>query len=337
MYHGHFNGTHYDAGFRWGQQLRKHGTTLDFCPTFALTADKYAFAAQCKPIYQQYYPKVLQEIAGIADGNGVPAETLQAMLFSMYCFEFDNKCTCFALSTGNEILFCRNSDFLVSLEKLYMNCLYNLDGTHSFNGNTTAYVQMEDGVNRHGLAAGLTFVYPHLRKPGLNAGMLVRYILEHCTTTKEAISALQTLPIASCQTITLADATGEIAVVECNAQAVTIIPPAPGTHFVATANNFNAPQMAQYRNPPLLNDWQSGLRYQTAVSALSIDATQYSPQFVQDILSGNHGFLCQYDRKKGADTVWSVVYDLKRKEIWRVEGNPGRKPFRQDTRMKLLY
>jgi predicted choloylglycine hydrolase len=31
-----------------------------------------------------------------------------------------------------------------------MNCIYNLDGSYAFNGNTTAYAEMEDGVNEHG-------------------------------------------------------------------------------------------------------------------------------------------------------------------------------------------
>ncbi len=75
----------------------------------------------------------------------------------MYCFEFSNHCTCFAFQDNNHIIFGRNSDFLVELEKLYMNCLYRLDNVYAFNGNTTAFVQMEDGVNEYGLAVGLTF------------------------------------------------------------------------------------------------------------------------------------------------------------------------------------
>lgn len=45
--------------------------------------------------------------------------------------------------------------------------------------------------------------------------------------------------------------------------------------------------------------------------------------------------MCQYDRKKSADTVWSIIYDLKCKQMWRVEGNPSRKKFKEDTRMRL--
>lgn len=334
MYHARFSGTHYNAGFKWGQQLLAHGKKLDFCPTFKLTEEMYKFAGQCLEEYEKYFPEVLDEIRGIADGNQIPVETLQAILFCMYCFEFNNKCTSFAFSCGDEIIFGRNSDFLVSLEKLYMNCIYRFEGSFSFNGNTTAFVQMEDGTNEHGLAAGLTFIYPKLRKPGLNAGMLIRYILEKCRTTEEAIAQLKGLPIASAQTITLADKNGDIAVVECNPQELVVIKPKQGGHFVAAANNFKSTQMKQYRNPGI-DDWRADERYQTVYDALNGGEEKYSVQFAKEILSGRYGFICQYDRKKNADTVWSVVYDLKRKQIWRAEGNPSRKSFKEDSRMRF--
>lgn len=45
--------------------------------------------------------------------------------------------------------------------------------------------------------------------------------------------------------------------------------------------------------------------------------------------------MCQYDRKKNADTVWSVIFNLTEKKIYRVEGNPGRKQFKEDLRFDL--
>lgn len=334
MYHGKFKGTHYEVGYKWGNLLLKLGKKIDFCPTFQLTKEKYAFASECLKEYKKYFPEILEEIQGIADGNDVSVQTLHSILFCMYCFEFDNKCTCFAFSTDSEIVFARNSDFLVSLEKLYMNCIYHLKDSYSFNSNTTAYVQMEDGVNEHGLAVGLTFVYPKIRKPGLNSGMLVRYLLEKCRTTKEAVAELHRLPIASAQTITIADKDGEIAVVECNPENIVVIRQEQNEQFVATANNFNSPQMQPYRNPDI-DDWRSIDRYQTAYNSLKNNNENYSITFAQSVLAGKYGFMCQYDRKKNADTVWSVVYDLKRKQIWRVEGNPSRKKFKEDARMKI--
>ncbi|WP_027399135.1 C45 family autoproteolytic acyltransferase/hydolase [Anaerovorax odorimutans] len=334
MYHGRFKGTHYEVGFKWGKMLLNNKKKLDFCPTFELTEEKYKFANQCLEKYKKYFPEILDEIKGIADGNEIPMKILQTILFCMYCFEFDNKCTCFAFSSNNEIIFGRNSDFLVSLEKLYMNCIYNLTNSYSFNSNTTAYVQMEDGVNEHGLATGLTFVYPKIRKPGLNAGMLIRYILEKCKSTKEAVDEIYRLPIASAQTITIADKKGDIAVIECNPEKIIVIKQKQKEKFVATANNFNSLQMKSYRNPHI-DDWRSDDRYQTVYNALKNNEKSYSIEFAQSLLSGKYGFICQYDRSKNADTVWSVVYDLKHKQIWRAEGNPSKKNFKEDTRMNF--
>ena len=149
------------------------------------------------------------------------------------------------------------------------------------------------------------------------------------------MSGSNRLPIASAQTITLADAKGDIAVVECNPEHVVIIGAGEGENFVATANNFNSALMQPYRNPEI-DDWRSDERYQTAHNALKDTEKEfYNFAFAKAILSGKYGFMCQYDRKKNADTAWSVIYDLKRKQIWRVEGNPSRKEFKPDTRMNL--
>lgn len=45
--------------------------------------------------------------------------------------------------------------------------------------------------------------------------------------------------------------------------------------------------------------------------------------------------MCQYDRSMDADTVWSVIYDIKNSCIYRVEKNPKRKEFKEDTRLKF--
>ena len=47
--------------------------------------------------------------------------------------------------------------------------------------------------------------------------------------------------------------------------------------------------------------------------------------------------MCQYDRKTGADTVWSVIYDIQNLKVYRVEGNPSRKQFEEDKRLKFVY
>ena len=335
MYHARFKGSHYEAGFKYGALLKSHGKIIHGSPTFRITDELKAFVRSCLPVYREYYPEVLEEMQGVADGQGSPPENIADLLIPMYCFSPDHHCTAFAVADGTNILLGKNSDFLVSIEKFYMNCLYALSSAYAFNGNTTAFIQIEDGMNEKGLAAALTFLYPHIRKPGLNAGMLTRYLLEKCATTEEAVAALKSLPIASAQTITLADRNGKIAVVECNPAHLEVIRPDPDAHFVAAANCFHSAVMREYRTPPDVDSWRAEERYETAWNALTEHDGAYSLDFCEDILSGKYGFICQYDRKKNADTVWSAVYDVKNLHFYRVEGNPSRKPFKADERLKF--
>ncbi|MDO5556880.1 MAG: C45 family peptidase [Clostridia bacterium] len=330
MYHARFKGSHYEAGFRYGSCLNKNGITLNQCPTFPIDEKRIKFGKECLKIYKELYPEIVEEIKGLAEGNETSFEFLFTMLSTMYCFNVDNRCSCFAFKDKDNIIFGRNSDFLVSIEKYYMNVLYNLNDSYAFNGNTTAFIEIEDGVNEHGLAIGLTFIAIDKVKPGLNAGILLRYLLEKCKTVDEAINQLKILPIASAQTITMADSTGNMVVVECNSEKIEIVQ--PENNFVCATNIFHTESMKKY-NLKDFDNWRADERFQTMQKAF--EKANFSLNLANEVLSGKHGFICQYNRKENSDTVWSVIYDLKNKKIFRVEGNPGRKPFKEDTRFKF--
>ena len=127
MYHGRFKNSHYEAGYKWGSLLYKNGNIISNQHTFVITKERKEFAKECLPMYEKYYPEILEEIRGIADGQRSSYEDLYTFLISMYCFEFNNHCTCIAVKNKDNILFGRNSDFLVSLEKAnYMDWQYSL-------------------------------------------------------------------------------------------------------------------------------------------------------------------------------------------------------------------
>jgi len=93
-------------------------------------------------------------------------------------------------------------------------------------------------------------------------------------------------------------------------------------------------KMKKYNNYEV-DDWKAEERYLVAYNTLKEYKNAYSFNLVRDILSGKYGFMCQYDRKTDADTVWSVIYDITNNDIYRVEGNPKRKEFKKDTRLKF--
>lgn len=336
MYHAHFRGTHYEAGFRWGSLLLKHKNIILENIPFEITQERIDYALSCLPIYEKYYHEIVEEIQGLADGQQCDVRILQAVLFSMYSMPPSCNCSCFAFTTEQEILLGRNSDFLTEIERLNQNVVYKLtDGVYSFTGNTTAFIEIEDGVNEHGLAVGLTSVYPNQCKPGFNAGMIVRYLLEKCRNVSEAVSCLYQLPIASAQTLTLADTMGTITVIECNAEQIKVEKTLNNNlSFVCATNTFHFPEMIGYNNDKIDN-WFAEERYQTLYSAFNRKNGGFNLPFAEKLLSGDYGFLCQYDRSTGKDTVWSVIYDMKRHKIYRSEGNPGRHKFKEDTRFQF--
>jgi len=335
MYHDRFEGTHYEIGFRWGALLEKRGNYILDHIGFPITAERLAFSESCLPVYQEFFPEILQEIRGIADGQKCDEKKLRAFLFSMYAMPPCCNCSCFAVANGRNVLFGRNSDFLTELEKSNRNVLYRFTTqSWSFTGNTTAFVQMEDGVNEHGLAIGLTSVQPTSIKPGMNAGLLLRYFLEKCKSSEEVVGLLHTLPISSAQTFTIADAAGNIAVAECCSEKVAIRRPSEQEPYVCATNVFRSDEMAPF-NIAGIDNWQTEERYETLASALNRNADTMDLELAADLLSGKFGFLCQYDRKSGKDTVWSVLYDLTHGKIYRAEGNPSRHRFQEDTRFQM--
>ena len=333
MHKPRLRGKHYDIGYRQGSYIYKKGVRIE--RFFNLTGEKRDFGGRCIVECQKVFPEVLEEIKGLADGTRNDYRNFASFILCMYCFEFQNWCTCFACKNEQAIIFGRNSDFAVSLEGQYASAFYKPEGGYSFIANSTAMVQMEDGVNEHGLAAGLTLNNMEIIRPGLNAGLIVRYFLEKCKTVKEALLSLTALPLSSAQIFTLADKTGDMAVVECNCEKTVVLRPENDNHFVAAANHFVSSRMQQYQhNEELYAEYRSKDRYNTAYNALK-GRNDYSVTLAQDILSGRCGFMCQYDRSKGLDTVWSSVYDLKNGKIYRAEGNPSRVKFKEDKRLSF--
>lgn len=89
MYHARFKGTHYEIGLKWGNQLLKYGNILLDNVPFPISQERIDFARVCRPFYEKWYPQVLEEIKGIAEGQKAEIDKLEAVLFSMYCIQPD--------------------------------------------------------------------------------------------------------------------------------------------------------------------------------------------------------------------------------------------------------
>lgn len=334
MYHLKFKGNHYEIGYKWGRKLLENNIFLLKNIPFPITEEHKNFAKQSENYYKEFFPEILEEIKGVANGQKIDYDLLLSFLLSMYCVVPNCNCSCLVIKNDKNIILGRNSDFIVTLEKLSMNCIYKLSNGYSFMGNTTSFVEIEDGINEYGLAIGFTSIYPTVINYGFNSGMIIRLILEKCKTVVEALNLLKKIPISSSQTFVLADITGEIALVECNCKKVKISRNFKKNDYFISTNVFHNKNMLKY-NKANYDNWFSEERYQTLKNFFNENFIDCDVEKIKKLLSGKNGFICQYDRKTNKDTIWSSIYELSNNKIWRTEGNPRRKKFIEDKRYFL--
>lgn len=331
MYHQRVKGGHYDIGLKTGKILKKK--KIDFDRLIDLNQFQKNFGKKSQEILAEVFPEVCEEIRGMTDGLNHPYGEFAAWLLCMGCCYDPKGCTAFCFIHDNNVFYGRNNDLPPFLKKTSASILYELKNGHSFIGNTSSMINFEEGLNEYGLAVAMEFIVPTMIVPGMNSVFLVRYILEKCATTKEAIDALKSLPIASACNIVMADNRGEMAVAECMPKRVFLRRPAPDENFLVAANHFVSEEMS-CNNASII--FSSDRRYQTAYNALkNIDCLD-GIEFAQAILSGKHGFMCQYDKALHFETIWSSVFDVSNGKIFRAEGNPSRTKFKEDIRAQKL-
>ena len=158
--------------------------------------------------------------------------------------------------------------------------------------------------------------------------------LEKCKLAEDFIHLLHSVPIASSQTFVVADAQGNGMLIECSSNDLEVISLAENRLFACSTNMFHTNKMKKYNHLPE-DTWQAEERYSVMTSYLAKTANHFDLKKAQSLLAGEQGFLCQYDRTTGKDTVWSVIYDVPEGGIYRVEGNPSRKAFKKDERFLI--
>ena len=340
MYHPRFSGDHYEMGRKMGAIFQRNNAR------FPIKLDSFQIkhGRQCKAILGKHFPEAMEEIRGVTDTIGYDNDTFTSWMMCMgSCLDIHNSectevrgCTAFSFTKNNKVYHARDNDLPPFLKKISKSIYYRPQNGNRFILNTSSFINGEEGINHCGLVAAMTFVLPQFDeiRPGINSVFIVRYILEKCDTVDDGIRALEGLPIASSCNIILTDSSRKMAVVECNPFKMNIRYPEKsktGEDFIVTVNHFTSKQMWKH-DASDRNAYFSEDRYQTAYQALNHIDCSDGVEHAKNILSGKHGFICQYDNKLNFDTIWASVFDVSNQKIYRAEGNPSRAHFKEDLR-----
>lgn len=342
MYHLRLKGGHYEMGVKRGKLFKRSQIS------FPLHLDDFQLkhGKRSEKILRKFFPEVCAEIKGVSDTIGVDYLHFVSWMLCMGCCMYNLEdnipveirgCTAFAYSKGGRVIYGRNNDLPPYLREGSKSEIYAPNGGNSFQITTSSFINGEEGLNEHGLAAAMTFVMTDLKKiqPGFNSCFIVRYLLEKSNNTEQAISLLMDLPIASHCNILLADQRGRMAVVECT-PSVKKIREAENFHngrIVCTVNSFISEEMQSYDDANG-KDYDSKKRYKVVMDSFS--SGQIRDNYIEttkQLLKGDFGFMCQYDHEPDFETVWSSIFDLKSLTIYRAEGDPRKKNFVCDNRL----
>ena len=341
MYHPRLKGSHYKMGQKMGAIFKKSRAEFPV----HLDAFQAKFGRESAILLRKYFPGAAEEIRGITDVIKYDHDLFTAWMMCMGCC-LDlvrgssveaRGCTAFSFINQGKVYYGRNNDLPPFLKKVSKSIYYQPRDKLAFMLNTSSFVNGEEGINEAGLAAAMTFVKPKLEeiKPGINSVFLVRYMLENCRNVIEGMESLNNLPIASSCNIILADITGEMVVAECNPVEIHVRYPDKkknGEKFIITVNHFTS-EVMQKHDASNGNVYFSKERYQTVFDALKNINHDHGISYAKNILSGKHGFICQYQRKLNFDTIWSSIFDITGKKILRAEGNPQRSKYIVDRRL----
>lgn len=66
MYHSRWRGSHYEAGLHYGNILHKNG--VNPTSSIPISDERKEFSVKCLPIYEKFYPEIVEEIKGMANG-----------------------------------------------------------------------------------------------------------------------------------------------------------------------------------------------------------------------------------------------------------------------------
>ena len=341
MYHPRLKGTHYEMGRKMGIIFKRNNAQ------FPIKLDSFqrTFGKESGILLKQYFPQVVEEIKGITDVIGYDNELFTSWMMCMGCCHTLNDsnnverrgCTEFSFIHDGNVYYGRNNDLPPFLKSISKSIYYKPKNKLSFILNTSSFINGEEGINKAGMVAAMTFVKPKLEeiKPGINSVFLVRYLLENCKSVKEGLESLRKLPIASSCNILLTDKKGEMVVAECNPLKLNIRYPEKSKNrenFIITVNSFISREMWEHEASDR-KDYLSDVRYQTALHALKNGDYDNSVEYAKEILRGKHGFMCQYNKELEFETIWSSVFDISNTRIYRAEGNPQRIKFIEDKRL----
>lgn len=325
MYHPRLYGDFYNMGFKYGNLLFKSANFQ--LPK--MDAKTRGFGVDCIPELRAYYPEILEEINGFADGIEENPNNVAAFLLSLIAAGFNGQCSVFAFKNDDSVIVGRNYDMPLAFKKFTESSLIAPSNKWAYIGQSDVFIGRSDGINEKGLFIAMSFVNGKTVRPGVSFHFIIRKVLENASSTEEAIELIKQAKVSSSNNFIVADAHGHIAVVESAPEQSRTIEPTNGQRYLHITNQFVNKDMRAIDQGNL--DWSKSMdRYQGIYQHLHTE-NNIDIKKAKEVLSDT--CVCLDLKKEKFGTIWSMVSNLKTLDIERAESKPKLNNFKEEARL----
>lgn len=329
------SGDYYSIGFQQGSHLKMEikGVFDKFCRVDLDKKSKGRIEV-VKETTRKFFPAVIHELQGIADGCGKSFEDI-FLLNVLGIAKQENvvdRCTCLAfVAEQNGPLLGKNNDLLINEGNPMVLKKITLSGGMSlFLYSHIGTVWGGDGMNSAGLAMGLASVGSRykMKATGLPILFLLYELLKNCGTIEELRKGLQGKEtLGKGYNLLAADKKIALAVFELACPGMRIRDP-EGKHIYCT-NTYKHPEFAEKdgRTPAGKNN--SDGRYETLAGFFSKELSLDLP-LMKKILSDHTGTgpICQHCRDN-LQTVASYIAMPQKGRLLALSGHPCTGKYRE--------
>lgn len=321
-------GSHYEVGQELGRWVLGRPDLLQrsILPPDAYPAGKLA---AIRNLLERYCPGVNEEIEGFADVLNVAPG--QAMYYAATYLE--RGCSAMAAlpsrTENGHALMARNYDFTDEIEELCF-VYSDIEGTFRHVGSLLNLFGRCDGMNEHGLAVCITSNgipvgnFEGGRKAGCDGFMfwaVVRGVLESCATVREAVDWAMEAPIGFNLNLMLADAQGEIGLLQCmdGHKGFQVLGDGAEPDHLSVTNHVVLPDVKPFETELLDNS----VKRRASIEALFDARPVVSADDLKELLATPYpeGLCCHY-YPIFFGTLRSMVFDTAARNIELACGSP---------------
>ncbi len=328
MYKARLKGTYYEMGHQQGKMMERGALPPIWSESFheTVNSERIDFADKCEEIVRQYMPGFLDELQGISDVFGVDYDKVKIWPLCSYS-KLQQSCSAVAIS-GNytaygKPIFVRSYDFLDSDGKYFTVFWTQLKNGYSSLGFSDAMSSRYCGFNEKGLAVASSISgYAGPTQPGVVFSLVTRWVLDHCSTTDEAVEFFRKVPHFHGWNFLLCDLHSNIAKVETCPERAEVVNFNEG--IGVSTNHYLSEEMQRFEETNWRSQGSTVRRYNNILNwfrnrngLITIDyGCQLAKSYVDD------GGIC--DRFVGVDggTLWSWIHAIGEPDILVSDGPP---------------